>query len=215
MNKIALIFVAMASAAAAQFHGPAQPLQPVPQHLRQPQQPQLRTIEDNKLDIAAHPLSRLAEQPLIEPASANEISDSKVEEEPGFVDSVFGEGTQSRVVASVNSWVAEKAKTNPGCIERFVCETHRTGEGMKGFPYLVMQIANAAISFMVADMFDQSIDIQEITRAARYGRTMGTCDTMKCDFADGQLRTIGDYLGSFEDFFSSIVNSVSNSISLG
>ncbi len=65
---------------------------------------------------------------------------------------------------------------------------------------------------MVAEMFDRTIDIQEITRAARYGRTMGTCGTMKCDFADGQLRTLGDYLDSIDEFFSSIFSSISDSI---
>ena len=41
---------------------------------------------------------------------------------------------------------------------------------------------------------------------------MGTCRTMKCDFADSQLRTLGDYLDSVDEFFSSIFSSISDSI---
>ncbi|TRY73704.1 hypothetical protein TCAL_00916 [Tigriopus californicus] len=144
-----------------------------------------------------------------------DISEPQIEEEAGVVDSIFGKGTQERIVQSVNNWVAQKAKTNPGCIERFICESYKSSESMSGIPYLAMSVSNAAVSFYVAEMFDQSIDIQEITRAARYGRTIGSCDTMKCDFVDGQLRTIGDYLSSLEDFITSIVSSVSNSINIG
>ena len=74
---------------------------------------------------------------------------------------------------------------------------------------------SAAVSFMVAEMFDQSIDITEITRAARYGRQIGSCHTMDCDFLDGQIRSVGEYLGSFEEFLSSIFETVSNSINIG
>ena len=69
---------------------------------------------------------------------------------------------------------------------------------------------------MVADMFEDSkIDIQQLTRAARYGRTKGTCHTMTCDFLDNQLRTVGDYLSTFEEFLSQIFNSVSESLNFG
>ena len=61
-------------------------------------------------------------------------------EDLGLVDSVLGSGTQSRIIASVNNWVANKAKANPGCVERFVCETYRTGENMEGIPYLLMSL---------------------------------------------------------------------------
>ena len=44
---------------------------------------------------------------------------------------------------------------------------------------------------------------------------MGTCHTMKCDFMDGQLRTLGDYLENVDDFFSSMISSISNSINIG
>ncbi len=47
---------------------------------------------------------------------------------------------KSRIVASVNDWIVDKAKTNPGCVERLVCETYRTGETMNGVPYVLMQI---------------------------------------------------------------------------
>ena len=39
-----------------------------------------------------------------------------------------------------SGWITDKAKTNPGCIERFVCETYRTGESMTGFSYFFMQL---------------------------------------------------------------------------
>ena len=74
---------------------------------------------------------------------------------------------------------------------------------------------SAAVSFMVADMFDKSIDIKELTRAARYGRTVGSCHTMKCDIVDNQLRTVGDYLGTFEEFITQIFNSISESLNFG
>lgn len=139
---------------------------------------------------------------------------SKIEPipEPGFIDSVFGNGAQARIVGSLNSWVLSKAKSNPGCVERFVCETYRTGESLNGIPYLAMSLSNAAVSFMVADMFDQSIDIKEITKAARQGRTIGTCHTMKCDFMDGQLRTLENYFEVVENFIATIYNSVAGSL---
>merc|ERR1719245_1047506 len=60
--------------------------------------------------------NKLAETELVEP------------EEPGFLDSVLGDGVQARIVTSLNEWILEKARTNPGCVERFVCETYRTGK---------------------------------------------------------------------------------------
>ena len=78
-------------------------------------------------------------------------------------------------------------------------------------------IFSAAVSFMVADMFDKSINIKVLTRAARDGRK-GNChasDTMKCDLLDNQLRTLGDYLSTFEEFLTQIFNSVSESLNFG
>ena len=82
-------------------------------------------------------------------------------------------------------------------------------------PNTVNYFCSAAVSFMVADMFDKSIDIKELTRAARYGRTVGSCHTMKCDIVDNQLRTVGDYLGTFEEFITQIFNSISESLNFG
>jgi len=144
--------------------------------------------------------------------SNNLVSNEVIEpEEPGFIDSVFGDGVQARIVDSVNGWIVGKAKSNPGCVERFVCETYRTGESLEGVPYVAMSLTNAAVSFMVADMFDQSIDIQEITKAARQGRTIGTCHQMQCDILDGQLRNLEGYFEVVESFFSTIYNSVAGS----
>ena len=72
---------------------------------------------------------------------------------------------------------------------------------------------------MVADILDKSekIDIKMLTRAARDGRR-GNChssDSMKCDLLDNQLRTLGDYLSTFEEFLTQIFNSVSESLNFG
>jgi len=160
-----------------------------------------RTIDDN----------------VIEDSIDNRIIDIELDEEPediSLVDSFFAE---SRIVDRVNDFLKAGAKENPGCVERFVCETYRTGETMEGIPYLLMQLTNAAVSFMVADMFDKSINIKVLTRAARDGRK-GNChasDTMKCDLLDNQLRTLGDYLSTFEEFLTQIFNSVSESLNFG
>merc|ERR1719444_769374 len=146
----------------------------------------------------------------------NRIEDIELNEEDpeeNLIDSFFA---QSRIVERVNDFIIERANESPGCVERFVCETYRTGETLEGIPYLAMQLTNAAVSFMVADMFEDSkIDIQQLTRAARYGRTKGTCHTMTCDFLDNQLRTVGDYLGTFEEFLTQIFNSISESLNFG
>ena len=34
----------------------------------------------------------------------------------------------------------------------------------------------------------------------RHGRTADTCDEMQCELVDAQLRAVGDYLDSFDDF---------------
>merc|ERR1712047_198594 len=102
----------------------------------------------------------------------NRIEDIELDEDKD--DGILDQGAQSRIVTQVSDWLVDKATSNPGCVERFVCETYRTGESLNGIPYGVMQLTNAAVSFMVADMFDKSIDIKELTRAARYGRTVGS-----------------------------------------
>lgn len=133
-------------------------------------------------------------------------------EEPGFVDSIFGDGAQSRIIDSLNSWVVSKAKRNPGCVERFVCETYRTGETLNGVPYMAYSLSNAAVSFMVADMFDQSIDLKELTKAARHGRTIGSCHNMECDVIDSQLRNLESIFEIVENFVTTIYNSVAGSL---
>ena len=71
----------------------------------------------------------------------NKLAEQELmEAEPGFLDSILGDGVQSRIVTSLNDWIVEKARTNPGCVERFVCETYRTGETLNGIPYLAMQM---------------------------------------------------------------------------
>jgi hypothetical protein len=53
---------------------------------------------------------------------------------------LVGEDTQARVIESISTWANDKAKENPGCVERFVCETYKTGETMTGVPYLLMSL---------------------------------------------------------------------------
>merc|ERR1719266_96444 len=125
---------------------------------------------------------------------------------------LVGEDTQARVIERVSNWANDKAKENPGCVERFVCETYRTGETLSGVPYLLMSLTNAAVSFMVAEQFGEAIEMESITRAAKYGRMTGTCHRMECPFLDGQLRGVTDYLAGFEEMLGYIVNSVSTSI---
>jgi len=125
---------------------------------------------------------------------------------------LVGEDTQARVIESISTWANDKAKENPGCVERFVCETYKTGETMSGVPYLLMSLTNAAVSFMVAEQFGEAIEMEAITRAAKYGRMTGTCHRMECPIMDGQLRTVTDYLEGFEEMLGYIVSSVSTSI---
>ena len=61
-------------------------------------------------------------------------------ESPGFLARIVGEEAEARIVESVTTWAQDKAKENPGCVERFICETFRTGETMSGLPYLLMSL---------------------------------------------------------------------------
>merc|ERR1712186_122776 len=70
---------------------------------------------------------------------------------------LVGEDTQARGIESISTWANDKAKENPGCVERFVCETYKTGETMSGIPYLLMSLTNAAVSFMVAEQFEEAM----------------------------------------------------------
>lgn len=135
-----------------------------------------------------------------------------VTQEESLFDRLLGREAQARILDSVTTWATEKAKENPGCVERFVCESYRTGETMSGIPYLFMSLTNAAVSFIVAEQFGDAIEMDAITRAARYGRSEETCFMMKCPILDGQLRTVTDYLAGLEEILGYVVNSVSTSI---
>merc|ERR1712123_388242 len=125
---------------------------------------------------------------------------------------LVGEDTQARVIESISTWANDKAKENPGCVERFVCETHKTGETMSGIPYLMMSLTNAAVSFMLAEQFGEAIEMDAITRASKYGRTTGSCHMMECPVMDGQLRTVTDWLAGLEEMLGYVVSSVSTSL---
>jgi len=135
-----------------------------------------------------------------------------VETEPSLLARIVGEETQGKVVDSIISWARDKAKENPGCVERFVCEMYKTGETMSGIPYILMSITNAAVSYTVAEQFNQSIEMEAITRSSRIGRSDGTCHHMECPIADGRLREVTDWLAGFEEMLGYIVNSVSTSL---
>jgi len=140
----------------------------------------------------------------------NRRSGDLVNPEESLFDRLLGREAQARIIDSVTSWAHEKAKENPGCVERFVCESYRTGETMEGIPYLAMSLTNAAVSFIVAEQFGDAIEMKAITKAARFGRS-DSC-LMKCPILDGQLRTVTDYLAGLEEILGYIVNSVSTSI---
>merc|ERR1719491_1959753 len=167
LTLICLIFATVSSHAANSGRQLVAPTEPEIYPFRTVQNQ--RTIDDN----------------VIEDSMDNRIIDIELDEENediSLVDSFFA---QSRIVDRVNDFLKAGAKENPGCVERFVCETYRTGETMEGIPYLMMQLTNAAVSFMVADIFDN------------------------------QLRTLGDYLSTFEEFLTQIFNSVSESLNFG
>ena len=91
---------------------------------RETQNLPFRTINDN----------------IIEDTIDNRIVDIELDEDDedeSLLDSFFA---QSRIVDRVNDFLKAGAEDNPGCVERFVCETYRTGETMEGIPYLLMQL---------------------------------------------------------------------------
>lgn len=71
----------------------------------------------------------------------NKVAETELStQEPSLIDSYFGDGMQSRILESLNNWVVDKAKANPGCVERFICETYRTGETLEGIPYFLVSL---------------------------------------------------------------------------
>merc|ERR1712018_553178 len=92
--------------------------------------------------------------------------------EPSFFARIVGDEGTARIVESISSWVNDKAKENPGCVEHFVCEMYKTGETMSGLPYLVMSLTNAAVSFMVAEQFSDSIQMDARCSMESSGRSL-------------------------------------------
>merc|ERR1712045_89384 len=58
----------------------------------------------------------------------------------------------------------------------------------------------------------QSVDLKEITKAARHGRTIGSCHNMNCDVIDSQLRNLESVFEIVENFVTTIYNSVAGSL---
>ena len=48
---------------------------------------------------------------------------------------------RSRVLSSVSSWLEMKVSESPGCVERFVCESFKTGETLDGPSYVLMAVS--------------------------------------------------------------------------
>ena len=108
----------------------------------------------------------------------------EAEAELGYVDSIFGRGTWTRVgdgvfkyvienctvrvefwyceIAHLDKlrvcigpisklkialqlshyrWAENRVKSSPECVERFVCETYRTGENLEGVGYILLKVA--------------------------------------------------------------------------
>jgi len=162
---------------------------------------------DNELDVIVAP----------PPAKNTKLIVPEAEEELGYIDSIFGRGTWDRVTDGVYKWAENRVRSSPECVERFVCETYRTGENLEGVGYIFLKVANNALAYAITETFGESVNVKEITRAARYGRTVGTCHTMRCDlFDDGeQLRTLGNLLSSLEEMVSSMADSLATSINFG
>ena len=43
--------------------------------------------------------------------------------------------------AGLTAWLEEKVGESPGCVERFVCETYRTGQSLQGPAYYLMALS--------------------------------------------------------------------------
>ena len=41
----------------------------------------------------------------------------------------------------VTAWLERKVEESPGCVERFVCETYRTGQSLQGPAYVLMALS--------------------------------------------------------------------------
>ena len=91
----------------------------------------------------------------------------EAEGELGYVDSIFGRGTWTRVTDGVFKyekenpflpllypvmrayscslprcrWAENRVRSSPECVERFVCETYRTGENLDGVGYILLKVA--------------------------------------------------------------------------
>jgi len=79
---------------------------------------------------------------------------------------------------------------SPGCVERFVCESFRTGENLDGPSYILMAVSNAAVSYTLAEQFDNVMELKGLQSAARMGRSRDSCDIIRCGFLDTELRSL-------------------------
>merc|ERR1719362_1863804 len=66
---------------------------------------------------------------------------------------------RSRVLSSVSSWVENKVLESPGCVERFVCESFKTGETLDGLSYFLMAVSNSAVSYTLAEQFSDVMEL--------------------------------------------------------
>merc|ERR1719232_1893260 len=91
-----------------------------------------------------------------------------------LVDKDFTRGAddtlRSRVLSSVSTWLDKKVAESPGCVERFVCESFKTGETLDGPSYFLMAVSNAAVSYTLAEQFSDVMELRGLQSAARMGR---------------------------------------------
>merc|ERR1739838_745556 len=57
---------------------------------------------------------------------------SKNSKNNSFFAALVDEETETRMIESISSWAREKVRDSPGCLQRFVCETYKTGETLSG-----------------------------------------------------------------------------------
>ena len=79
---------------------------------------------------------------------------------------------------------------SPGCVERFVCESFKTGETLDGpsyflmavskyfisyikYIFLILSFCSAAVSYTLAEQFSHVMELRGLQSAARMGRARG------------------------------------------
>ena len=106
---------------------------------------------------------------------------------------------ETRVLESVDTWLVSRVSESPGCVERFVCESFKTGELLSGPSYALMAVSkyalrsklfhsklfhsklfhskscvcSAAVSFTLAEQFSDVMELRALQSAGKMGRNQG------------------------------------------